>query len=65
MRKNSRAEATARVNAFVSSPGNRSWYQPDSDQMIRKRTKNQLMSTPIRIPKTRPSWIDPPPNIRD
>ena len=25
---------------------------------------NQLTSTPMRMPKTRPSWIEPPPNIR-
>ena len=30
--------------------------------MIRNRTKNQLESTPIRMPKTRASWIEPPPN---
>ena len=24
---------------------------------------NQLTSTPMRMPKTRPSWMDPPPNI--
>src|SRR5215210_1693857 len=31
--------------------------------MIRKRTTNQLKSTPIRIPKTRASWIELPPNM--
>src|SRR5918999_5880213 len=30
--------------------------------MIMKRTRNQLTSTPIRIPKTRASWMEPPPN---
>src|ERR687891_1574945 len=30
--------------------------------MIRKRTRNQLTSTPMRIPKTRASCMDPPPN---
>src|SRR5918996_5972047 len=30
--------------------------------MIRKRTRNQLTSTPMRMPKTRASWMDPPPN---
>src|SRR3954449_673283 len=30
--------------------------------MIRNRTKNKLGYTPIRMPKTRASWIDPPPN---
>src|SRR5215212_7726610 len=63
VRKNSSAEMTASENAFVSSPGNRSPYQPESDQMIRNRTKNQLTSTPMRMPKTRASWMDPPPNI--
>ena len=24
---------------------------------------NQLKSTPIRMPNTRASWIDPPPNM--
>src|SRR3954465_8127399 len=28
--------------------------------MIRKRTRNQLKSTPIRIPKIRPSRMEPP-----
>ena len=32
--------------------------------MIRKSTKNQLKSTPIRMPKTRASWIELPPNMR-
>src|SRR5215210_4826838 len=31
--------------------------------MIRKRTTNQLRSTPMRIPKTRASWIELPPNM--
>src|SRR5918992_530992 len=30
--------------------------------MIRKRTRNQLTSTPMRMPKTRASCMDPPPN---
>src|ERR671914_1628485 len=30
--------------------------------MMMKRTRNQLMSTPMRIPKTRASCMDPPPN---
>ena len=30
--------------------------------MMMKRTMNQLTSTPIRIPKTRASCMDPPPN---
>src|ERR671914_1694439 len=30
--------------------------------MIRKRTTNQLGCTPIRMPNTRASWIEPPPN---
>src|SRR3954466_11289723 len=30
--------------------------------MIRKRTKNQLGSPPMRTPNTRASWMDPPPN---
>jgi hypothetical protein len=25
---------------------------------------NQLMSTPMRMPKTRNSWNEPPPNIQ-
>ena len=32
--------------------------------MIRKRTKNQLASTPMRMPKIRASWIELPPNMR-
>src|SRR3990170_131012 len=31
--------------------------------MMRKRTMNQLGSTPMRIPKTLASWMDPPPSI--
>src|SRR5918996_5117691 len=30
--------------------------------MMMKRTRNQLTSTPMRIPKTRASCMDPPPN---
>src|SRR4051794_25798196 len=30
--------------------------------MNRNRTKNQLTSTPMRTPNTRPSWNEPPPN---
>ena len=26
---------------------------------------NQLTSTPIRMPKIRPSWIEPPPNMHE
>src|SRR5918992_1158297 len=33
--------------------------------MIRKRTTNQLGCTPIRMPNTRASWIEPPPNTVD
>src|ERR687891_155683 len=31
--------------------------------MIRNRTTNQLRSTPIRMPKTRATWMELPPNI--
>src|SRR5215204_5715277 len=31
--------------------------------MIRKRTMNQLTSTPMRMPKTRISGMEPPPNM--
>ena len=34
---------------------------PDSTKMNRKRTTNQLTSTPIRMPKTRKSWMELPP----
>src|ERR687896_1641320 len=30
--------------------------------MMMKRTRNQLMSTPLRTPKPRASRMDPPPN---
>jgi hypothetical protein len=59
--KNSSADTTARANDLPPSPGNMSPYSPDSDQMIRNRTRNQLGSTPMRMPNTRASWIEPPP----
>ena len=31
--------------------------------MIRNRTRNQLQSTPMRIPKTLANWMEPPPNM--
>ena len=38
--------------------------EPDRMKMKKKRTMNQLTSTPMRMPKTRASWIDPlRPNI--
>ena len=33
--------------------------EPDRMKMKKKRTMNQLTSTPMRMPKTRASWIEP------
>ena len=62
--KNSRALATAVRYATVSLEFSVSRKDPERMKMKKKRTRNQLTSTPMRIPKTRASWIEPlRPNI--
>src|SRR5690348_10972842 len=57
--KNSRATSTAPTKPCVELPS-RSWSGCWSHRMARKRIRNHDTWTPIRIPRIRVSWREPP-----
>jgi hypothetical protein len=44
----------------VSEPSSVAWKFAENPKMSRNRTTNQLAVTPMRMPKTRASWMEPP-----